>query len=409
MLNSVILDVAIGMAFLYLLLSLIASVVQEVLATFMQLRPANLQKAIRSLLTGSSIEAGSDLVDNIYTHGLVRGLYSDPKLDFNPDPAKRKTDDADQSPGGKFKKFLASLRRADWLRELLRRSIGIQPEQPIAGVSNQMLLPAYIPSRTFALAMIDILNRNKATGKEAMQGIHNFLAAHHYEFRDNKATEAMLALATDAQGDLKKFQENLETWYNAAMDRASGWYKKYTQTILLVLGLALAIIFNVDSVHVTQALWSDRDARQGMVDAATQYMKDHPNPPVQPIATTTQTNAAQSAAASTVPAPDPAAFDPTAMQAQMNNVVQQYTKASNESLLPVGWKQPFRENVRYLSNKDNRKPATIRILDSLPGWLITALAISLGAPFWFDTLNKFMVVRSTVKPQEKSKDEESKS
>ena len=43
------------------------------------------------------------------------------------------------------------------------------------------------------------------------------------------------------------------------------------------------------------------------------------------------------------------------------------------------------------------------------GWLITALALSLGAPFWFDLLNKFIVVRSTVKPKEKSQDEPSKS
>ena len=50
----------------------------------------------------------------------------------------------------------------------------------------------------------------------------NFLLWHHSQFRDNMATEAMLTLATDAQGDLKKFQENLENWYNAAMDRASG-------------------------------------------------------------------------------------------------------------------------------------------------------------------------------------------
>jgi hypothetical protein len=44
----------------------------------------------------------------------------------------------------------------------------------------------------------------------------------------------------------------------------------------------------------------------------------------------------------------------------------------------------------------------------LAGWLLTALAVSLGAPFWFDTLNKIMVVRSTVKPSEKSRDEASK-
>jgi hypothetical protein len=42
------------------------------------------------------------------------------------------------------------------------------------------------------------------------------------------------------------------------------------------------------------------------------------------------------------------------------------------------------------------------------GWLVTALALSLGAPFWFDMLNKFMVVRSTIKPKEKSPDEPSK-
>jgi hypothetical protein len=41
------------------------------------------------------------------------------------------------------------------------------------------------------------------------------------------------------------------------------------------------------------------------------------------------------------------------------------------------------------------------------GWLVTALAIMLGAPFWFDVLNKFVVVRSTVKPHEKSPEEAS--
>lgn len=42
------------------------------------------------------------------------------------------------------------------------------------------------------------------------------------------------------------------------------------------------------------------------------------------------------------------------------------------------------------------------------GWLLTALAISLGAPFWFDLLNKFIVIRSAVKPHEKSPEEGSK-
>jgi len=42
------------------------------------------------------------------------------------------------------------------------------------------------------------------------------------------------------------------------------------------------------------------------------------------------------------------------------------------------------------------------------GIVFTALAVSQGAPFWFDVLNKFMVVRSTIKPREKSQEEPSK-
>ena len=73
MLGSVVLDVAIGMAFVYLLLSLIASVVQEMLSAFMQLRSANLERGMRSLFSGDSLNAEMDLVNGIYDHGLVRG------------------------------------------------------------------------------------------------------------------------------------------------------------------------------------------------------------------------------------------------------------------------------------------------------------------------------------------------
>lgn len=289
MLGSVVLDVAVGMAFVYLLLSLIASVVQEMLATFMQLRPANLQRAVRSLVSGGKIN-GKDLVDEIYTHGLVRSLYSDPRID-----AKLGL------PETKAQRFWAGVKRWDWLRGFLRRWIGIHPEEPINGVSNQMLLPAYIPARTFALAMVDLLSPAGATGKDAMDGIAELLQA---PVQTNPAEvqttthepqaaaaalfleastqsqvallQALRTLAKDAGDDLTKFQENLEGWYNSAMDRASGWYKKYTQTLLVMIGLVLAVTFNVDSIRVARALWTDKDVRQGMVDAASEYAKQHP-------------------------------------------------------------------------------------------------------------------------------------
>jgi hypothetical protein len=47
------------------------------------------------------------------------------------------------------------------------------------------------------------------------------------------------------------------------------------------------------------------------------------------------------------------------------------------------------------------------IYDHGVGWLLTAMALSLGAPFWFDTLSRIMVIRSTVKPRGKSGDDAS--
>jgi hypothetical protein len=293
----------------------------------------------------------------------------------------------------------------------MRRLIGIHPEKEIDGVSNQMLLPAYIPSRTFALAMTDILHQKTTMSGDPMAEIHGYLSWHHSQFRDNKATEAMLALAKDAQGDLKKFQANLENWYNAAMDRASGWYKKYTQTILLVLGLLMAMAFNVDSVHVSKVLWFDRDARQGMVDAASQYMKDHPGPPtkgdVAPVvATPNDAPPASNDAAPAAPTNGQVPFDAKDLKRRLQDTTEQFNAVTSGALLPVGWKGSYKNNLKYLWA--NKEAGSWRVLELFPGWLITALAISLGAPFWFDLLNKFMVVRSTVKPSEKSQTETSK-
>ena len=66
--------------------------------------------------------------------------------------------------------------------------------------------------------------------------------------------------------------------------------------------------------------------------------------------------------------------------------------------IPIGWKGTWPPTRKEL----------VEFLKGFPGFLLTAIAVSLGAPFWFDILNKIMVVRSTVKPHEKSKEEGTK-
>jgi hypothetical protein len=227
------------------------------------------------------------------------------------------------------------------------------------------------------------LNANKEKGEDAMSSITKALAEHNWIYRDNKACQALLALAIDAKGDVVAFQRNLEQWYNDAMDRVSGWYKRYTQRVLIVLGLLLAIVFNVNSVRVARTLWLDRDARQTMMDAAGNYRKEHPG-----------------AANQTAPA------DGGKLKEQLQSDVDVFSQVTTTSLMPLGWKHPwhFYEDYFRVAPKD----AVFSAVTLLAGWVMTALAISFGAPFWFDTLNRFMIVRSTVKPQEKSKTEPGK-
>lgn len=374
MFGSFILDVAIGMVFIYLLLSLVASGINEILASIVQSRAANLERGLRSLLSGDSIAAGPlSLVDNLYNHGLIRGLFPDPVKDLN-----------DNSPLG----------RLTMLRLRLQKFLGVAPGKALADIKNPLLLPSYIPARTFALAMIDILNKDKFNGKTAIQNIEDFLASHRQQFAQNKVVEALFALVVDAKNDarreeekLQRFQANLESWYNDAMDRVSGWYKRYTQKILLIVGLIIAIAFNVNSISIVHLLWVDRDVRDGMVSAATDYLKSHPN---------------QGTDSATAPSP----LTEKALVDRMESSVNAVNEVTTKYMLPVGWRHSRAEYLKWWN--DDPSGMSREAIVVLVGWLITAGALSLGASFWFDMLNKIMVVRNTVKPQEKSQTEGSK-
>jgi hypothetical protein len=378
MFGSFILDVAIGMAFVYLLLSLVASGVNEILASIVQSRAANLERGLRSLLSGDSLTGVPlTLVDQLYDHGLIRGLYPDPVKDLK-----------DNSPLG----WLAGLRV--WLQ----KRVGLASGQVVVGVKNPLLLPSYIPSRTFALAMIDILSKTQPDGKTPIENIESFLASSAADPK-NKAAEALMTLVKDAKSDvqsaearIQRLQKNLEDWYNDAMDRVSGWYKRYTQRVLLTVGLVLAIAFNVNSITIAHLLWVNREVRDGMVSAASDYLKTHPNAPVSGNAPATD-QTAQS-------------ISEKDLIARMESSVKAVDEVSGKYMLPVGWRHSRSEYLTWW--RADTVGMALNALVVLAGWLITAGALSLGASFWFDMLNKIMVVRNTVKPQEKSQTEASK-
>ncbi|HKF50623.1 MAG TPA: hypothetical protein VKB38_24880 [Terracidiphilus sp.] len=389
MFGSSMLDVAIGMALIYLVLSLIASAIQEGIAAFAQSRPANLLKGVQSLFSGDNGPDGKSLVASLYDHGLIRGLYRD----LTRDSGKK-----------------SALRPLDRFKMLVQKLLGLDAGTAGSAVANPILLPAYIPSRTFALAMIDILSPADGGAGVTLEGLRKVLSAALAEEsnKNNKALEAISALADSAGDDIKVFQKRLEDWYNDAMDRISGWYKKHTQNLLLLIGLALAIAFNVNSIVVAKTLWTDKDARETLVAQAKQYLDSKKGEAAHPAAQGGATGAQGSADAQQPNAAGQSGADAKPQlltgdfKTDLEGSIGQFQQIEDKKLLPLGWNEPL------YSDTDTGTERTWKVFLSIVGWLITALALSLGASFWFDTLNKFMVIRGTIKPDEKSQPEPSK-
>jgi len=366
--STAIVDVAIGIAFVYLFFSLICSVVNEAIAAILSLRAKNLVAGIDSLFSQSNTASGESFVASIYDHGLIRGLFKNPPKSTGP-----------VSGSG--------------AQSVLQKFKGI--------------LPAYIPAQTFAQALVDVISPPK-TAPAAPGGAPSVLPRTLYDVResiaalpDSPTKSALLCLVTNTQKDVAEFQQKVEDWYNDSMQRAAGWYKRQAQKILLALGLLVAVGMNVDSIHVAVTLWTNPSARQATVDLAQEYVAAHKDAlkPAQPTPgqpTPEQPNTAQ-------PASDAEALQKQA--AELRNL-------SRQIPIPFGWgttqHDAFCAHYPSVCKPSDASVATaetlavtpLHIFEKLVGWLITALALSLGAPFWFDTLNKFMAVRTSLKPKE---------
>lgn len=318
------LDVAIGMSFIFLMLSLICTALNELIEGFIKLRAVDLEQGIRELLQDQD---GKGSTVELYKHPLIFGLF---RGGYDPDKIKN----------AKSTSAKAIDKSYEWNSEL----------------------PSYIPARTFALALADLYNSGKLT--------------------DPNIQQAVATLTNAAGGDFNKSIENIETWYNSSMDRVSGWYKRRVQRIVFCLGFVIAIFINADTIAIFRSLTDNPALREAVVTAAQQN----------------QANSVEE------------------LETRIDSNMRKLERLS----LPIGWnwKSEINDDKDAITNMRAIPPfnkfTESGYLSSIwlwfvkvIGWFATGVAISLGSPFWFDVLNKFMVVRSTVKPTEKSPEESS--
>ncbi|MGE5263163.1 MAG: hypothetical protein ACM3S0_07255 [Acidobacteriota bacterium] len=286
MFGSTIVDVAIGLIFIFFLLSVIASHINELISGWMNWRAKDLEQGVRHLLCDPT------LADKVWNHPLVRG---------------------------------------------------------VSGKAGRP--PAYIPSNTFALAVFDALlpGGNNPT---ALQSVR----AKALELPENTSREALVSIIDAANGDMTLARSNVESWFDSAMERVSAEFKRRMQILTLGVSLVVTLVFGADTIAIANSLYQEPSLRAAVSGVA----------------------ANQGSAGATQP--------PTtiAAGAGQNSNLQQTIETLQQQNLPLGW---------------NKVPQTgSEWIFKIIGLVLTSLAVSLGAPFWYQLLKSLASARSSTGP-----------
>jgi hypothetical protein len=179
--------------------------------------------------------------------------------------------------------------------------------------------------------------------------------------------EALSGFLTAGGVTLDKWREGVEAWFDEKMDRVSGWYGRRTRWWLLLYALFIVIFLNADSVLFARTLWRDATVREAVVGQAR---------------VVTESDGQQT------PCEDP-------------SCVANRLKDVKALQLPLGWPDAqigdWGTSPAY--GDDERVPHdAAEWWVKLLGLALTAAALTMGAPFWFDLLNKVTNLRATGPP-----------
>ena len=209
----------------------------------------------------------------------------------------------------------------------------------VSTLAKEKKLPSYIGSATFASVLVDTLAQDE-DGKSVVAPSDKAAALVDRVRDDPVLGPAFRALSNAGAETVADLRREIANWFDEGMNRVSGWYRRRAQLIIFVIGAVVAVSANASTIHVVRDLWEEDALRYALAQQAVAV-------------------AANAESSDTLQVPDDllASF-------------------------PLGW-----EGV-----SDWGAGGWIA---HLFGWLFTAAAVSLGAPFWFDLLSRVAKLRGT--------------
>jgi hypothetical protein len=282
MLSSPIIDLAIGLTFVFGVTAALASLITEATARFLGLRGAYLLSGLRELVDDGA--SSTDLTDVGKDYQAMRGLMqpaSPPVPESSASPpvsessASRPATEqsSDQPSAATAPSMTAALLGGPILSSqgvagtLSSRRLTLGPttstgrlpkmtaeKTGIGGLwSQRRSLPSYISSKSFADAVMDLVvpDQNGQTTMTDIEGtIENLPPT--MPFR-----QSLQALVRNADDDVTRFRTSVEKWYDDHMDRVSGWYKRHVAQITLAAGFIIVLLLNLNALSIGRTLYTE--------------------------------------------------------------------------------------------------------------------------------------------------------
>ena len=412
MLDNVAINVVIGLVFIYLLYSLFATIVSEIIATKLGLRARNLKEAVDRMLNDEQEDQNgflARLLDSLKLtknpdNPRITNFYNHPEIKYLGSTGIFKI--PSQFKAVSFSKTLLNLLNETGYKKLNADST-TRMENPEEGDIKKLPVDD-LNKENINAALNGIIEEHKATsGYEKAKIV-----------LDHETAKYVLNLWKDSYGDIVKFKLQLEAWFDRTMEQCLEWYKRKIRMVLLVLGFMMAWFFNADTFTIIHKLSTDKDAREKLVSMATAYVANNKAVKIDSVqndsaVTSTQIKQYNQKLDSLLEVKKKLDVDiqeantllglggwlPDSIEFKIDSVKGRVPLSGTfeKSILPQGTVKPNQKNYIHFSLYE--KLCYLFSLLSLHFWgfLITAIAISLGAPFWFDLLNKLMRLRTSVK------------
>ena len=278
MFGSNVLEVGVGLIFTFLTVSLICGSVTETIATIFSWRSATLMEGVKKLVNDPD---GTGLALQLYNTSLVHARG---------DGTAASTDEIKQAP-------------------------------------------SYIDPKHFAQALLD----NVAAGQTTIEGIKGAVA----DIQDPQIKQLLTTQIAQAGASVDSLRAHVAAWFDTSMNRVSGEYKRRTQFWCFVIGLAIAVFLDIDTLHVVTVLWQNPTLAKGIGNVAV---------------------------------PDAAAA----------------VHAASSLQLPIGW---TRDRIAVWQTCSAPVIAAVIV-----GWLFTAGSTLFGTSFWYDTLSSVLKLRGSGPP-----------